>query len=234
MLSGLKNKLISWKLDYVSLFLLTAFYYGRLQWSHIIEDSDCLYHAKMALFLREGLLLKEMPWMQFSNLRDQFVDHQLLYHFLLAPFTYITNNPLIGVKVSTVFFAASMITVFYWLLKKWGLVWPWLFAAFFMSFEAMTFRLNLVKVNSLSLIILWFLIYALFAKKKSLLFILGFLYVWLYGGWPLAILITGIFMLSEFIYNHLHKNKLRFIWRRLHQLWQHQKNSLLNLKMLLI
>ena len=37
----------------------------------------------------------------------------------------------------------------------------------------------------------YFYPYALFKRKANLLILIGFILVWLYGGWPLAILITS-------------------------------------------
>ncbi|PWB38827.1 MAG: hypothetical protein C3F02_01925 [Parcubacteria group bacterium] len=219
-MSSLKiKKLRAWwlayKLDYWSLFLLMFVHFGRLQLNQYFSDGDGFYHAKMAMFLRQGLLLKTMPWMQFSTLKDNFTDHQLIYHLLLAPFTYINTNPLIGIKVATVLFAALMIVVLYWLLKKTNVVWPWFFAALLSTFAALTFRLSLIKVNSLSLIVIWFLLYAIFFRKIWLTAILGSIYVWLYAGWPLAIFIVLLYALTDWFYHRYHTSRIHFAWNKI-------------------
>ncbi len=202
-----------WKLDYVLLFLIMAGYYGHIQWNNYIGDPDGFYHAKLAKWLWSGRLIKTMPWMQFATLRDHFTDHQLLYHLILAPFTNI-YNPLIGVKVATVLFATVMVLVFYWLLKRLRLSWPWAFSLAFVVLNGLNFRLSLIKVNSLSLIIIWLLIFALFRKKVWLAFILSMIFVWLYAGWPLAILILAGYLASGWIYNHLHRSRLKIFWHQ--------------------
>lgn len=214
---------LKYKLDYVSLFVVMAIHYGRLQISQYFGDGDAFYHSKMALFLAQGRILQSMPWMQFSTLREHFTDHQLLYHLLLAPFTFINQNPLIGIKVATALFAVLMVVILYWLLKQNKVVWPWLMAASMASFEVMTFRLNLVKVNSLSLIVIWFLIYALFKRKIWLAALLGFIFVYLYAGWPLAIFICLIYFLADYIYHQIHTKKIHFFWNKVIHVFHAEK-----------
>lgn len=218
----LKNKIkkfkagwLAYKLDYIALFLLMFVHYGRLHLNQYFGDGDGFYHAKMALLLRQGTLLKTMPWMQFSSLQDSFTDHQFIYHLLLIPFTYLNSNPLIGIKIATAFFAALMIVTLYWLLKKTQVIWPGLFVLLLATFPALTFRLTLIKVNSLSLLVLWFLLYAIFFKKILLAGALGFVFVWLYAGWPLAIFISLIYALADWLYHKIHSGRVRFAWNKI-------------------
>ena len=203
-LAKFKKIYYRWHLDYVSLFLLIVIYYTWLQWNNYIGDPDGFYHAKIALFLRHGQLLKSLPWMQFSTLKESFTDHHLLYHILLIPFTYF-KNPLIGVKIATVLFSSSMLVSLYWLLKKLRIIYPYLFALLTISFVSFNFRLNLIKANGLALLVIWLLIYALFTKHWKLTFILSWIFVWLYGGWPLAIIILFFYLLADYIYHKIKK-----------------------------
>jgi len=210
-------KALAWfsrkKLDYILLFVLMTLYYGYISYNNYLADPDGFYHAKMALWLRQGHLITTLPWMQFASIGQHFTDHHLLYHILLAPFTFF-NNPLIGVKVATIIFTAGAVTIFYWLLKRLYVIWPWFFAALFITLQGANFRLSLIKANSLSLIIIWLIIYALFDHKRRLLFILSALFVWLYGGWPLAIIIGLIFILADQLYNSLHRQKIKIFWEK--------------------
>lgn len=156
-------------LDYLTLFIIFIGYYGWRQWHGYLGDPDGFYHAKIAEFLRQGKLLTTMPWMQFSSLKNEFTDHQLLYHLILVPFTYI-KGPLIGVKIATVFLAGLMGISFYWLLKKLHFIYPYWLTLALITLNGLNFRLTLVKTNSLSLILVWLLIYALFYHKFRLAF----------------------------------------------------------------
>ena len=189
------KKFKKWDWNYLWLSIIMSIFYGRIQWNNFIGDPDGFYHARLAKWLSQGKLIETLPWMQFSSLRDNFTDHHLLYHILLAPFVSFFD-PLIGVKIATVLFAVSMVLGFYWLIKKMGIPWPFYFSLGFVFLSGFNYRISLIKANSLSLLIIWFIIYALFKQKKYLSSILGFLFVWLYGGWPLAILIIIIYLLA--------------------------------------
>lgn len=209
----IRKKLLGWKMDYILLFVVMSTYYSWIQWNNFIGDPDGFYHAKLATWIRQGHFIQSLPWMQISTLRDSFTDHHLLYHILLAPFTYIIN-PLIGVKIATVVFAVAMVMVFYWLLKRMHIHWPLAFALGFLTLNGLNFRISLVKANSLSILIIWLLIYALFEKRIWLSMILGFCFVWLYGGWPLAIVILAVYIITEKIYTYIHSSRLKIFWNQ--------------------
>ena len=210
-----KKNFLKWKLDYLSLALLMTGHYTRLQWNDYIGDPDGFYHAKIAAWLVKGKFITSLPWMQYSTLREHFTDQHFLYHLLQAPLTLINNDPLLGVKISAVIFAVAMILVFYWLLKKLGVIWPWLFSFLFITLSSLNFRLSLIKVTALSLIMVWLIIYALYQKKYKLLAVLGFIYVWLYGGWPLAIFIFILYWLANQIYDYIHHKKIKLFHNKL-------------------
>jgi len=201
------------KLDYCLLILIMGIFYTQTQWNNYIGDPDGFYHAKIASYINQGKIIKTLPWMQFSHLKDNFVDHQFLYHLILAPFTNIIN-PLIGVKIATVILSVLMIVVFYWLLKELKVKYPFIFSLGFLILGGLTFRLLLIKTNSLSLIIIWLLIYALIEKKNKLLTLLGFIFVLSYGMWPISILIFISYLIADKIYNYIHTSKTKIFWNK--------------------
>lgn len=231
--SQLYRKIKQLKLDCLVIFVMMLAYYGRLQWNYFIGDPDGFYHAKIALFLKQGILLKTLPWMQFTSLKDHFVDHHFLYHLLLVPFLFLNHNPLVGVKIATVVFAALMVTTFYWLLKTMKISWPLIFTLLIVSLNGLSFRLALVKANSLSLLVIWILIYALFKENKWLVFSLGFIFVWLYGGWPISILIFFLYWLSQKIFAYFNTNRLKIFWHKTIHFFHGHKKSKYNLKLFL-
>lgn len=202
-----------WRLDYLSLALIMSAYYGLIQKNNLVGDPDGFYHTKMALFIRQGQILQNLPWMQFSNLRENFVDHQFLYHVILAPFTDIIN-PIMGVKIATVSLTVLMVLIFYWFLKSQKIAWPYLFSVAILVLNGLNFRLSLIKANSLSLIIVWFLLYALLKKKLWLIFLISFIFVLSYGVWPIAILILLAYVVGDWIFLELNHDKLKMFWNR--------------------
>lgn len=224
-LNKLKKFLVKWRLDYIFLGLIMTAHYTRIQWNDYIGDPDGFFHAKIASLLMQGQLLKSLPWMQYSTLRDHFTDQHFIYHLLQAPLTLINNDPLLGVKISAVIFAVALVLVFYWFLKKLHLSWPWLFSLLFVTLSSLNFRLSLIKITALSLIMVWLIIYALFKKKYRTLAVLGFSYVWLYGGWPLSILLFFIFYLTDKIYAFIHHQKIKLFHNKIVILLNHPKEN---------
>lgn len=230
-----KKIIKQYKLDYLLLALIMTFYYGKIQWNNLMGDPDGFYHAKIAQFITQGKIITDLPWMQFSSIKDNFTDHHLLYHMLLVPFVKFFD-PLLGVKIATVIFAVAMILVFYWLLKKMSIPWPFVFALFFLTLSGLNFRLSLVKANSLSLLLIFLIIYSLIKQKYVLSFVLAWAFVWLYGGWPLAILILGAYLISEKIHHHLNTSRLKiFFHKKIHLLNTfHNKNHFLKTSLYLL
>ena len=198
--------IINKKLDYLLLFVLFFAALIYIQFSQTIGDPDGFYHAKIALLLSRGELLTSMPWMQLTTLRDSFTDHHLLYHVALVPFV-IFGKPLLGVKLATAGFTASFFVVFYWTLKRFHSNAPALFTLVLFLTSAFVFRLSLVKANSLSLIVFFLILIAIFEGRWKLLFVLNMFYVWLYGGWLLAWVVVGIYSVASSLYRLLKKKK---------------------------
>lgn len=171
-------------LDYLVVLILALVLFSWLQNSPTLPEPDSFYHAKVAQFLSEGRVLHQLPWLQETELKDNFVDHHFLYHLLLVPFVKFIN-PLIGVKVATIVFASIAVLLVYWLFKKFAVKWPFLFIIALISSQPWLFRASLVKapVVFLSLILLSF--YSVSHYQYKLLALISFLSVWLYGGWPL-------------------------------------------------
>ncbi|RJR08761.1 hypothetical protein C4588_05480 [Candidatus Parcubacteria bacterium] len=226
-----KNKFYRLKLDYVLLAVVMLIFYGRGQLNHFIGDPDGFYHAKISSLINQGIVLKQLPWMQFSSLKDSFVDHHFLYHIVVAPFTNIVN-PLVGIKIATVLLAALMVLIFYWLLKQLNTKYPLAFAMGFLILGGLTFRLYLIKVNSFFLILIWLLIAALINKKPSWLMLLGFAFVWSYGMWPMSILIFVVYILAEKIHNYINTSKVKIFTNKIISIFSHHRSNI-NLKMFL-
>lgn len=186
-------------LDYFLIFLAVFTVGIYWQFSQTIGDPDGFYHAKIAVYLSRGVFLKQLPWAYFTTLKEAYTDHHLLYHILLVPFVKAAN-PLLGVKLATTLFTASFFTVFYWFLKRLKCQAPFWFTSLLLFVSFFTFRLNLIRANSLSLVVLLFLLAALMEKRYWLVAALNFIYVWLYGGWLVGWLVAAAYVITAFIY----------------------------------
>lgn len=197
-----KNRII-W---YFLLFLAVFSYFLWLNASPGFADADAFYHAKVAAHIRDQGLIKNFTWLPQTALAHSYIDHQLLYHILLIPFITFFP-PLAAMKISAALFAALALVVFQLVLDKCAIRHSFLFTLLILSSNQFIFRLNLAKTVSLSIVfILLFLYWFIFANSPTrrgmflhgtLLFIIGFLYVWLYGGWIILLAVVLISLIVK-------------------------------------
>ena len=174
---------------YALLIVVAASVFGYLQLDLTFADPDSFYHAKMALLLRDGGVTTEFPWLSATTLRYAYVDHHLLYHLLLIPFVTFFD-PLIGLKIATVVLAVAAVVGFYWLLRTLRVSGALFYALLLLTTNPFIFRINLAKAQALVLLALFIIVYLLLNKRYLSLVVASALYVWLYAGWPLLLVLV--------------------------------------------
>lgn len=156
-----------------------------LQATPNFADPDSFYHAKMALLIRDhGGPIIDFPWLRLTVLGQDYTDQHFLYHVLLIPFVTLFP-PLVGLKLATVFFGATLVTTIYWLMRRFQVRGALIFVFLLLLIRPFTFRMSLAKAPSTSLIILFLGLAWMFQYQFKRLFFLAFTYVWYYGGFPL-------------------------------------------------
>ncbi len=194
-------------LKYFLLFVVAFSLFSYFQISPTFPDPDSFYHAKMAVLVRDQGIVRDFPWLQFTVLKDYYIDHHFLYHVALVPFVAFFD-PLVGIKLFTVLSGALLILTFYWFLQKFKIRGAIFYSLILLVSSPFIFRINLAKASSISLIILLFGLYFIFNRKLWPLFILSFIYVWTYGGWPLILVLTLFYILAEAIVNLCNQLKI--------------------------
>ena len=179
---------------YLLLFVVAAGLFTYLQADPTFADPDSFYHAKMALILRDQGTITEFPWLSATNLKYSFIDHHFLYHLLLVPFVTFFD-PLLGLKIATILFASLAVVIFYWFLRQLQVKGAFWYSLFLLTVNPFIFRLNLAKAQALVLILILITLYFLFSRRYLALLFTGFLYVWLYAGWPLLLLLLLVYFL---------------------------------------
>ncbi|HEY2990459.1 MAG TPA: hypothetical protein VGL11_22275 [Candidatus Binatia bacterium] len=117
-----------------------------------LSELDSYYHVKMAELLQGQGVPQKFPWLQFTILRDNYVNHHLLFHILLIPFTNLFGSVL-GAKLFQVLVVGLGFLLFFLVLKNnnvrgaFGLS---LFAVFTMSGD-FYFRMSFIRDMGLSL-----------------------------------------------------------------------------------
>ena len=207
-------------LGYLAVFFVSAAVCTIIQARPSFRDPDSFYHLKMAqLMLGQGII-HEFRWLPFTTLSDDFADHHFLYHLLLTPFISVLG-PLYGMITASVIFASLALILFYALLRAYGVRWPAAYVYILGTGGSFIFRLNLAKASALSLAVIFAALIAIKKDKPWLLFLIAWIYVLLYGGWPLLLIIVGVSVLAKMITDRLterhpwHSWSHRWFWRRL-------------------
>lgn len=177
---------------YLLLFIMAVTLFTYLHLDSTFADPDSFYHAKMAEVLNKQGAITEFPWLSATILKYNFVDHHFLYHIILIPFT-IFFSPLIGLKIFTILFAALTIVTIFWFLNRLKIKGAFLYVLLLLTVNPFIFRLNLAKASALAIALLFVIIYLLFNRRYLSLILVSCLYVWLYGGWPIIVMLAVLY-----------------------------------------
>lgn len=172
------------------LFCLSLAFFSWIQDSPTLLDPDGFYHIRAAAIISEQGVIADFPYLPFTTLNDDYIDHHLLYHLLLVPFISWLP-PFFGAKLLQALLASLVVVGFFLLLKAWKITGAWWYAYLLLLTPAFVFRMSLLKSSALSVLILLAGFYALNARRRWLLFLLAWLYAWSYGGWFLLSLAAG-------------------------------------------
>jgi len=183
---------------YLLLFVTAFSIFGFLNLDPTFADPDSFYHAKITQILKTKGAISEFPWLTATNLRYSFIDHHFLYHLILIPFISFLGLP--GLKLATVIFASLTIVVIFWFLKKLEVKGAFYYALFLLTVNPFVFRLNLAKAQQLVLAFIFIFIHLLFRRQYLALVLTSCLFVWLYGGWPLLLLLAFFYVILNFIW----------------------------------
>ncbi|MFA5188212.1 MAG: hypothetical protein WC460_02525 [Patescibacteria group bacterium] len=201
----IKNQFILYLMIFFTAFLA----YLWIQSSPTFLDPDSFYHLKMAKLIAERGVILDFPWLQFTVLKDYYIDHHFLYHVAAIPFIKVFGD-FAGFKLYTVILATLFIFLSYCFFKKEKLKYAEIYALIMIFTADFMFRISLAKASAFSLIILFAGIYFIFYKKYWLLFLGAYLYVLSYGGFPLLAVITLIYVFAR-AFDLTFINKIKFI-----------------------
>jgi hypothetical protein len=172
-----------------------------------LVGTDGYYHARMGLLIRQEGLRPDFNWLPLTILNaDAFYDHHLLYHVFLALFA--GTDPLVdggqalteSIKIASIIMPALAFLVIWWLLREQKVRWAslWAFGLFAVS-EAFLYRMSMPRAQSAALLVLVLGLHWLLVEKYRLLVPLGFVFVWLYDGFPLLPIMGGIYLFAKLI-----------------------------------
>ena len=161
-------------------------------------DYDGYYHIKWARLLWENMRAGHFhppafPWLPLTTLSpSEFVDHHLLFHIILIPFTWFRDLQL-GAKIAAIIFASLAVFSCYWMAVRYEIRYRliWLLALLACS-APFLYRMNMTKAPPLAIIFLVIGTYLLFERKYWQLLPLAFVFALTYDMFVLLILAAVI------------------------------------------
>jgi hypothetical protein len=148
-------------------------------------DFDGYYHIKWARLLWESMRAKHFPprfiWLPLTTLNPHdYVDHHLLFHILLIPFTWFRDLQT-GAKIAAIVFGSLALWSCYWLVVRYrirySLIW---LLALLASSAPFLYRMNMTKAPPLAIVFLIIGIYLFFERKYWPLLPLAFVFALTY------------------------------------------------------
>jgi hypothetical protein len=160
-------------------------------------DYDGYYHTRWARLIwdnmRAGHFPPAFPWLPLTTLNPKnYVDHHLLYHIILIPFTWFRDLQT-GAKISAILFASLAVFSCYWLVVRYEIRYRliWLIALLACS-APFLYRMNMTKAPPFAIIFLVIGTWLLFEKKHWPLLPLAFVFALTYDMFVLLIIAVGI------------------------------------------
>ena len=174
-----------------------------------LAGNDGYYHAKMGwLISREGLK-PDFPWLPQTILNPAaFYDHHLLYHVYLALFAVFAPDPAVdggagltlAAKMASVLLPSLAFLAVWWLLRGQGVRYAAVWALGLTAVSsAFLYRMSMPRAQSASLLVLALGLHWLLKSRYRLLLPLGFVYVWLYDGFPLLLVVAGVYVTAVWL-----------------------------------
>jgi hypothetical protein len=155
-------------------------------------ERDGYFHARFARLMIERGLSRAFPWTQLSTWRQQFCDKEFLYHLLLAPFTWIGREPILGARIFAALLSVAVLAALWLLLRAHRLRWPLFFAALPLASGGLFIaRLGMIRSHVLSMLLLLAGLHLMLRRDWKGLLGLGFLYAWCYTM-PFVLVMTAV------------------------------------------
>jgi hypothetical protein len=173
-------------------------------------SNDDYYHSRLASEMIEQRSLRVIfPWLPLTILNaDQFVDHHLLYHILVAPFAHWGGIE--GAKLAQSIIVGAVFAMTWVLLRQMQVhsVWFWLLLLLGLS-TPFLYRLLMVRAQGAAVLMLLCALSVLFSRRYRWLVPISFVFVWLYNGFILLTAFAVVYMVSAWV------TERRIIWQPL-------------------
>lgn len=175
---------------------VAGIFFLLMEWSFLpLAEFDAYYHLGVTAVFKEQGLIRQFPWMSVSILRDHFHDPQLLLHLVTLPLLWLGIDPMVAGKLVAAGTATLFTTTFHWFLLRQRVRFPviWTLVLLIAS-PYLIARLTFVKTTALFLALLLGVLAALFEERRLHLFVLSWLTVLTYQGFPLVLVVAMLYL----------------------------------------
>jgi hypothetical protein len=163
---------------------------------------DGYFHIRYSALVREGGWRQFPPafrWLPQTVLGpERYYDHHFLFHLWLALFA--GGDLILGAKIAAALGAAAALLALYGLLLHWRVHaahW-WMIVALAMA-PGFPYRLEMPRVQSLSLLCLLVALHLLVQRRWYVLAPLALVYTWLYDAFPLLLGLCACFFAAHLL-----------------------------------
>ncbi len=196
------------------LMLICLAVFSLLHFTPYLSDPDSFYHIKISEAMAEKGIITEFPYLQSTILKNNFVDHHLLYHAYLIPFIKLlqfansgTSAAIWGSKIGHLILNCFVFLGVFIFLKKFKVKYALILSTSMLLSAPFIFRMILIKAQPLSILLSLFCVYCIIKKKHLLLFVASFIYVWAYSAWFMVLLLGALYVIANSSSAISHQNK---------------------------
>lgn len=159
-----------------------------------VAGNDSYYHLAMARMLPDEGFIKTFPWLHWTLFRDEFVSHHHGFHVLLAPLVRwsdrITGEAFLGGKIAAMLAMGTSAALFVHILRRWRVRhrWFWVLALACLPWH-FWLRHSFIRAPLIGLPLMMAALPLVLRRRYKLLAVLGFVFVHIYGGAVVFLLI---------------------------------------------
>lgn len=165
------------------IYLAAETQYARPQ----LGDGDSWFHARLGwIYAHDGLGNGTFPWLPFTRLGSQWVDHELGWHWLTG--FALARDAVAGAKAIAAAQVAFLILSIYAILERWNVRGAAFFALLtFLGSKVFLFRALHFRPHVLAIAVFLWALVALTERRLFRLFALSLVLAYLHGSFAILI-----------------------------------------------
>jgi hypothetical protein len=164
-------------------------------------DDHFFYFRYASLLKDKGWeVVDNFPWLYYSKVTQEHSRYPVaLFNFAVIPFTLI-KNPILGLKISDIFWASLACSAFYYLLRKIRIKWALFYVLILLSFPFFASRILMGRAFILTPVLIFWELYLANRKKYKILFAVSLFHIlWHPLTFFMPVATVGLVEISRYI-----------------------------------